>query len=279
MTTEVVVTAAPAPAPPAVDYWAESANEELKGARLSELSLSGLGKSSTTTPATEDEASSPKKKEEEEETKKTPGGGYWDWTEPIIGKTLSALNLSSSKPKVREVTEAQKKNYWHWRNSFRDAKELEEKESSNKEKEESTSEQPAAASYWFWRSASNKSLTDEVDGDNSTSEKPKQAVGPISMLDHKMRTSWRKSMQKLSSNSLGKLDEEGKPTDTTGTTANSSTTWRDSFRSFRNSFHTLNGGTNNNNNVEEDASEQQAAVAVQATEVEDTVQDDGGITF
>lgn len=204
------------------NYWSEGA-ENLKGT-LSSLSLTGLGKRKTTAETNndvEDEAPPPK-------------GGYWEWQE-TIKKTLSTVSLGNLAKKTHGDADSEpvaepKKNYWFWRQSFKSKSDLNDGvEGEEGGEEEEVNTPPAGSSYWFWRNSS-ASLNKAAGGDEDSSDGEAKKSGPISNLEHKLRSTWRKSFQHLSSNSLTKLDE-GEASNPTG--------WKDNFRSFRESFHNL----------------------------------------
>lgn len=242
------------------NYWSEGA-ENLKGT-LSSLSLTGLGKRQTTTDeAAGDEAPAPK-------------GGYWEWQE-TIKKTLSTVSLGNLAKKTHGDADSEpvaepKKNYWFWRQSFKSKSDLTDGvEGGEDGEEEQETAAPAGNSYWFWRNSSaslNKAAGE--DGDDSTGEEKKG--GPISNLEHKLRSTWRKSFQHLSSNSLTKLDEG----ETSGPTG-----WKDNFRSFRESFHNLKV-SGSSSKIDEDGATAAASSSVESTEaigMGDSSQD--GISF
>ncbi len=78
------------------------------------------------------------------------------------------------------------------------------------------------------KSMSNVSLdTMEKTARESDRMESKEGAGPITNMQHKLRASWRKSFQHLSSNSLTKLDE--------GEAENRGQNWKDSFASGRKS--------------------------------------------
>jgi hypothetical protein len=206
------------------NYWSDGA-ENLKGT-LSSLSLTGLGKRQKTAETNNEgkEAAAPK-------------GGYWEWQENIK-KTLSTLSLGNLVKTNNERTHGDadsepvpepKKNYWFWRQSFKSKSDLTDGvEGVEGRAEEQESAPPAGSSYWFWRNSSaslNKAAGEDEDLSDGEAKN-----GPISNLEHKLRSTWRKSFQHLSSNSLTKLDE-GEASKPTG--------WKDNFRSFRESFHDL----------------------------------------
>lgn len=206
-------------------YWSEGA-ENLKGT-LSSLSLTGLGKRQTES-STSTEPAAPKT------------GGYWEWEEKIK-KTLSTVSLGNLGKKEHnekthgdaddEVRPEPKKNYWTWRNSFKSKSDL---EGAAAEDGRPASPPPAAGQgYWFWRNSSaslDKAGEEEVELDENG--EPKVKSGPISNLEHKLRSTWRKSFQNLSSNSLTKLNEGEASSD-------HPTGWKENFRSFRESFHNM----------------------------------------
>jgi hypothetical protein len=226
-------------------YWGWK--EGLKGT-LSSLSLSGLGKAKDTA-------------EVEEVRERPKATGYWEWQESIK-KTLSTVSLgtgtmgnatttttTSTTPNSKEGTESETStakpppiNYWHWKNSFKSASDL-IKAAETKEGGSSAEAPQGGGSYWFWRNPSMKSLSlvnlnqsgNSSSGteDAASASTPRKAGGPITDLEHKMRNSWRKSFQKLSSNSLTKLDEGGADD-------GKATSWRQSFRLFSNSVKNLN---------------------------------------
>ena len=241
----------PASAP--TNYWGWK--ESVKGT-LSNLDLSKLGK------AKQDTVVSPETLDTSSDAmpKVTRGGGYWEWTE-TIKKTLSTVSLGTmghdhvveAKNNVAsstvdatdgEAVKQSQKNYWHWRNSFKSASDLtqQEKESGSTAGASAKAPTTTTGSYWFWRNSSMTSLSqvnldqagkEVVEEDNAVASTPTKTGGPITKLEHRMRNSWRKSFQKLSSSSLTKLDE--------GKDESKSSAWKDSFRSFRESVQNLKG--------------------------------------
>jgi len=145
-----------------------------------------------------------------------------------------------------ESQQQQQPKYWFWKNaSFQNLRlstaNLDSLESASREADGTTknddvppsSSQPnqgTGGGYWFWRNASFRNLstasldTLEAKSDssstthangtstspdpNTTSSSSSPTVRPISQLSHKLRTSWRKSFQQMSNNSLAKLDED-----------------------------------------------------------------------
>ena len=107
----------------------------------------------------------------------------------------------------------------------------------------------------------------EVEGDSAVaSNTPTKTGGPLTNLEHKLRNSWRKSFQQLSSSSLSKLDE--------GKDESKSSTWKDSFRSFRKSVQNLNAKSEN------DPVNQEGVVASKDDMLDDDSQKSlGGISF
>lgn len=240
------------------NYWGWK--ETVKGT-LSSLNLSNLGKNKelVVSPETLDSTTSsdalPKVT--------TGGGGYWEWTE-TIQKTLSNVSLGTmghhhredvaavdAKNTVAVATDGDEaapvqshKNYWHWRNSFKSASDLAQQQETKKG---DGAAPEAPGSYWFWRNPSMTSLSQanleqtagqQVQGGSVVeASTPTKTGGPISNLEHKLRNSWRKSFQQMSSNSLTKLDE--------GQDESKASSWKDSFRSFRKSVQNLNAKPQN----------------------------------
>lgn len=224
--------------------------EIVKGS-LSSASLSGLAKSFQKQQIKSDDDDSISSKGSIQSGGSNSGSGknYWEWKE-TIKKTLSQVNLNvGSKTRDTEedaTDEPAPKNYWFWRNSFRSKSDLEAaaKEAEGEKTVEGESEEQApkaGGGYWFWRNPSFKSLSganleklgkDQSSPDDSSTGsggKPRRG-GPISNLDHKLRTSWRNSFKTLSNNSLSKLDE-GHAEDKSGMKS-----WRSSFKDFQSSF-------------------------------------------
>jgi len=222
----------------ATDYWSQGA-ENLKGT-ISSLSLTGLHKSKATT--------EPDAEKENDEKEEKPKGGYWHWQENIK-KTLSTVSLGNLVKTNNEKTHGDaddevrpepKQNYWFWKQSHKSKLDLLDGEEQQAA--------PAKNNYWFWRNSSasldkQAELQDAPDA-NKDDSSPKKSGGPISQLEHKMRNSWRKSFQNLSSNSLTKLDE--------GETSAQPTGWKENFRSFRESFHNMQV-SGSSHKIDEDA--------------------------
>jgi hypothetical protein len=260
-------------------YWGWK--ENLKGS-LSSLSLSGLGKSAKK----QEEQANPTDQEQDPTEEETPKEvSYWEWKE-TLKKTLSTLSLTNmgttvvKNEKVEEKPDP--KNYWTWKNFSKSASNLENKEQTEGKE----------GGYWGWTeslkgslstlslSGLGKSAGKSVDESPESPTKTSESVdvptktGPISNLDHKMRSSWRSSFQRLSSNTLSKLDEDAEP----------KATWKDNFRSFRDSVHHLNThGGNNNASLEEDLEVVPASFDKQVenrfTRSDSIESEDDGITF
>lgn len=176
------------------------------------------------------------------------------------GEENKADGVSSSSPdspRAGETNNNKPPSYWFWRNaslrnlSTASLTSLENAAKASDAKQESSGgggtnapsspgggaappEPSPKPTYWFWRSASltNMSSTASLDTMEKTSRETdrmegkevfEEGQGPISSLQHKLRSSWRKSFQQLSSNSLSKLDENQG-------VANSSSIWKNSFR-------------------------------------------------
>ena len=275
--TEVATTEQQAPAANE-GYWGWK--EGLKGS-LSTLSLSGLGKSAK---KQEEQADSTDQEQDPAEEDKPKVVSYWEWKE-TVKKSLSTVSLTTmgTQVKTEEVVEKPAaKNYWTWQNSFKSENDLKNAEQT----------EGKAGGYWGWTEGLKGSLSSlSLSGlgkssGKSADESPESPTkegesfdvptktGPISNLDHKMRSSWRSSFQRLSSNSLSKLDEGAEP----------KATWKDTFRSFRDSVHNLNThGNGSNTSLEAHLEVVPASLDEQVdnrfTRSDSITSEDDGITF
>jgi hypothetical protein len=106
------------------------------------------------------------------------------------------------KPQRRNSSDGGTKSYWLWRNNSMKNVSMSTTSLETLDKKVRESE-------------CNKAVNDNEECGGSTS-------GPITNLQHKMRSSWRKSFQRFSTNSLSKLDE--------GSTVGAGKQgWKDSF--------------------------------------------------
>mmetsp|Transcript_17515 Transcript_17515/g.19531 ORF Transcript_17515/g.19531 Transcript_17515/m.19531 type:complete len:291 (-) Transcript_17515:107-979(-) len=224
--------------------------------------------------------------EESIPSERKKGGNYWDWDESVLKKTLSSLSLgqlvgggrnNSLNKETTTSSEEKPKNYWNWRNSFQSFSDF--KVAAEGETIENSDQKP---NYWFWRNSSFKSFStlnlenlDEDNNDSTSLQSQQNEQSP--KLEHKLRSSWRKSFQHLSSNSLKRLDEN------TSNNESETSTWRSTFRSFRDSFVNLQHG--------EDSEEATAEIVVEKVDEidekslivtsgsSDTAEEEDGITF
>ena len=124
--------------------------------------------------------------------------------------------------------------YWFWRNaSFGNlrmsAVSLPSLEAASRQDDGQNNIKPSQGTgYWFWRNASMANMStaslDSMDRHSQEADHPTKewkdvnsltsasstrgTVRPISTFSHRLRNSWRKSFQQLSSNSLSRLSED-----------------------------------------------------------------------
>jgi hypothetical protein len=124
------------------------------------------------------------------------GASYWDDApidKSLEGKKLSALDLSAMEKqhvdKPQESRDSKSSSFWDWK-----VKEL--KKSVSK------------LSLSNLRTSSNSDRVDDNDiTDEAGRESRDNRPGPITNKVHKLRNTWRKSFQRLSSNTLSQLDD------------------------------------------------------------------------
>jgi hypothetical protein len=177
---------------------------------LSNLSLSNLAKGSrATTSAAVSEDGAAINTEDNAATSASSGPGYWFW------RNASMKNLSASNASLTALEKAAKEG---------DAAQASADSNNTCGDGEGMERRPSSGGfgYWLWRSgstnkmsfsnASLNTLENKIKGEPSsspaTSSDKNSNVGPITNLQHKLRNSWRKSLQHISNNSLSALDEE-----------------------------------------------------------------------
>ena len=121
------------------------------------------------------------------------GASYWDEApidKSLEGKRLSALDLSAMEKQHVDKPLSKSSSFWDWK-----VKELRKSVSK--------------LSMSNLRSSSSSDRTDDNDSANGSESRDKhsEGPGPITNKVHKLRNSWRKSFQRLSSNTLSQLDD------------------------------------------------------------------------
>mmetsp|Transcript_5989 Transcript_5989/g.14513 ORF Transcript_5989/g.14513 Transcript_5989/m.14513 type:complete len:454 (-) Transcript_5989:426-1787(-) len=182
-------------------YWEAPEEDKLKGKRLSNLDLNTLEavESPDNAPITATEESGP--------------ASYWDEApieEALRGKRLSAVDLAVMNSQRADDNKKKESStpYWEWQGVKAIKKTLSKISLSNLRRGSAhdvvlddddcvhgatNSKQPASIS-----------ATDSSHSINSSNSDP---VKPITNKKHKLRDSWRRSFQRLSTNTLDQLDE------------------------------------------------------------------------
>jgi len=228
-------------------YW--EMDEPVKKT-LSTASLSGFMKQNDDNDNTVSEIE--RNDEVKDSTKGKKKENYWEWNDNAITKTLSSLSLSQlgfKRDESESDSEKSKpKNYWFWRNSFKSRSDFmdEDDKGEIEGNNQGTENRAAGGGYWLWRNNSFKKTLSQIslDKQGTGESTPSESDKPLTSLQHKLRNSWRKSFQHLSSNSLSRLDENA-------TNEKKASTWKESMNSFRDSFANLKLA-GNSNTVEED---------------------------
>ncbi|CAB9508990.1 expressed unknown protein [Seminavis robusta] len=190
--------------------WQETMKKSLSKLSMSDLVGQGSLRDSAATSATEAstvvsddnaEATKDEKKDGEDSSsiKRRPSSGsFWFWPNG------SMANLAQQQD---EQAQEQKK------------EEAPSQEGEEQQPITVTARRPSGAGgYWFWKNPSTNNLTEGQKTDSSAdletmqknareSDRAEGLKGPISNLQHRMRSSWRASFHKLSSNSLSALTE------------------------------------------------------------------------
>jgi hypothetical protein len=199
--SKAAAAAAPAATPKRNSYWEwqENIQKSLSKLSLTDLFYQQSKKEGSSEKVVEGESANEKTKGEEEESTAADSSEeekprpYWFWRNASL-KNLSSASLTSLENAAKAS----------------DAKQGADATPGSPPQENNSS-------FWFWRNPSltnmsNVSLdtmektareTDRMEGKETSQE------GPITNLQHKLRSSWRKSFQQLSSNSLSQLDESG----------------------------------------------------------------------
>jgi hypothetical protein len=174
-------------------YWeADKPEKNLSGRTLSTVALSSLEhqrhpSNNSLTPGNINAPAAP------------AGASYWDDApidKSLEGKRLSALDLSAMEKQhvdePKESSDSKSSSFWDWK-----VKEL--KKSVSK------------LSLSNLRTSSNSDRVVDHDSTNEaggeSQDKNRDGPGPITNKVHKLRNTWRKSFQRLSSNTLSQLDE------------------------------------------------------------------------
>lgn len=174
-------------------YWDAPVEDKLKGKTLSTINISTLETTSgsAATSATEEETSG--------------GASYWDDApidKSLEGKRLSSIDMAAMSKQHVDEKPAEATPYWDWKvSAFR--KTLSKLSLSNLRKG-SGSDVVTDDDDCVHGGSNNNGTTNAADGNGGS------AVKPITNKKHKLRDSWRKSFQRLSTNNLDELDESGK---------------------------------------------------------------------
>mmetsp|Transcript_3116 Transcript_3116/g.3511 ORF Transcript_3116/g.3511 Transcript_3116/m.3511 type:complete len:276 (-) Transcript_3116:278-1105(-) len=205
--------AAPALMGGGASYWDAPVENVFKcsmGKTLSTLDFSAL------------ESNHPEEKIEE---KKVKADSYWDAPpeSELQGKTLSTLDLSTLES--NGIVNAPETGASYWDDQPLDkalqGKTLSQVEMSTMGKQhpdETSNNITKSPSFWDWqvealkKSVSKLSMSNLRKGsaNDHIEDDKRDDAGPITNKVHKIRNSWRKSFQRLSTNSLAQLDESQK---------------------------------------------------------------------
>ena len=177
------------------NYWEAPEEEKLKGKRLSTLDMQTLEtveSSSTPAPASEDNSGP---------------ASYWDEApicDGLNGKRLSAVDLEAmSKQKVDDKKAKESSNsYWEWQGMATITKTLSKLSLSNLRKG-SAKDVVFDDDDRVHGGTASMTTTESSNSMGSVGS----AVRPITSKKHKLRDSWRRSFQRLSTNTLDQLDE------------------------------------------------------------------------
>eukprot|EP00934_Nitzschia_sp_Nitz4_P006756 Nitzschia sp. Nitz4//scaffold87_size112219//89740//90633//NITZ4_004086-RA/size112219-processed-gene-0.113-mRNA-1//1//CDS//3329559405//6746//frame0 len=135
------------------------------------------------------------------------GGGYWFWRNPSMTNLGSTASLNTMEQTARESDRME------GATGASPAGSTGNSTSQSAQISKSPSQNASGGGYWFWRNASmqnmsNASLDTMEQTARETDRMEGVGTGPISNLQHKLRSTWRRSFQQLSNNSLSRLDEK-----------------------------------------------------------------------
>ncbi len=181
------------------NYWEAPEEEKLKGKRLSTIDMKTLEHvepSTDQSPITATEDSGP--------------ASYWDEApidESLKGKRLSAVDISAmSKQRVDDDKEKEASTpYWEWNGVKALKKTLSKLSLSNLRK--GSSHDVVLDDECVHGGSNGKGSIPNTDSATSMDSNNSNPVKPITHKKHKLRDSWRKSFQRLSTNTLDQLDE------------------------------------------------------------------------
>jgi len=186
------------------NYWEAPEEEKLKGKRLSVIDMKTLEHaepSSTGTPITA--------------TEEVTAASYWDEApicDSLKGKRLSAVDLEAmSKQKADDKKKKEASSpYWEWQGVKAIKKTLSKLSMSNLRKGSAhdvvLDDDDCVHGGTHGKESGSMTSTNSsnsIASNNSSSS----SVKPITQKKHKLRDSWRRSFQRLSTNTLDQLDE------------------------------------------------------------------------
>ena len=185
-------------------YWDAPEEEKLKGKRISVIDMKTLehDESLTNTPVTASEDD-------------TGPASYWDEApicESLKGKRLSSVDIAAmSKQKVdddKNKKESSTTPYWEWQGVKAIKKTLSKISLSNLRKGSShdvvLDDDDCVHGGTHGKAGASMPHTDSA---NSMGSNNSNSVKPITQKKHRLRDTWRRSFQRLSTNTLDQLDE------------------------------------------------------------------------
>ena len=183
------------------NYWEAPEEEKLKGKRLSALDMKTLEhvESSNNTPITATEEDS-------------GPASYWDEA-PICnslkGKRLSAVDIAAMNKQKADDDKPKESStpYWEWQGVKAIKKTLSKISLSNLRKGSSHDVVLDDDCVHGGTQGKESSTMSTTDSSNSLGSSNSNSVKPITQKKHRLRDSWRKSFQRLSTNTLDQLDE------------------------------------------------------------------------
>lgn len=183
------------------NYWEAPEEEKLKGKRLSTLDMKTLEtvESPNKSPITASEESGP--------------ASYWDEApidESLKGKRLSAVDIAAmNKQRVDDDKKTKESStpYWEWQGVKAIKKTLSKISMSNLRKGSSHDVVLDDDCVHGGTNSKGTASIPNTDSTNSIDSSNANSVKPITNKKHKLRDSWRKSFQRLSTNTLDQLDE------------------------------------------------------------------------
>lgn len=181
------------------NYWEAPEEEKLKGKRVSTIDLQTLETVEPKTPtivATEEDA----------------GPSYWDEApidESLKGKRLSAIDLETMNKQHADDKKQKESStpYWEWQGVKAIKKTLSKISMSNLRKQRDVILDDDDCVHGGTEGGRISASSSQSTLDSTASSKSGGSVKPITQKKHKLRDSWRKSFQRLSTNTLDQLDE------------------------------------------------------------------------